>query len=130
MYVIYYYRAILLGSQGFDVPRLSQKLQSMSATKALEPMEPVYETDIQGFLRNERENALLAIIEESRKNVRYNTVRDLVIPLAVTNANLMTKFHCFKDFILCNLLHYLNHLSLAGLPVNPVVVLSAVSSGS
>lgn len=63
-------RAILLGSQGFDVPRLSQKLESLNAVKTLEPIEPVWETDIQGFLRNERENTLLAIIEESRKNVR------------------------------------------------------------
>ena len=61
--------AILLGSRGFDVPKLSQKLESLNAAKTLEPIEPVWETDIQGFLRNERENTLLAIIEESRKNV-------------------------------------------------------------
>ena len=60
-----------MGSQGFDVPRLSQKLESLNAVKTLEPIEPVWETDIQGFLRNERENTLLAIIEESRKNVSY-----------------------------------------------------------
>ena len=64
----------MLGSQGFDVPRLSQKLESLNAVKTLEPIEPVWETDIQGFLRNERENTLLAIIEESRKNVSSNIV--------------------------------------------------------
>ena len=63
------HRAILLGSRGFDVPKLSQKLESLNAAKTLEPIEPVWETDIHGFLRNERENTLLAIIEESRKNV-------------------------------------------------------------
>jgi nuclear pore complex protein Nup93 len=68
------FRAILLGSQGFDVPRLSQKLESLNAAKTLEPIEPVWETDIQGFLRNERENTLLAIIEESRKNVRDKVI--------------------------------------------------------
>lgn len=51
------------------MPKLSQKLESLNAAKTLEPIEPVWETDIQGFLRNERENTLLAIIEESRKNV-------------------------------------------------------------
>ena len=51
------------------MPRLSQKLESLNTVRTLEPMEPVWETDIQGFLRNERENTLLAIIEESRKNV-------------------------------------------------------------
>ncbi len=66
-------RAILLGSRGFDVPKLSQKLDNLSSVKTLEPIEPVWETDIQGFLRNERENTLLAIIEESRKNVSLET---------------------------------------------------------
>ena len=66
------YSAILLGSRGFDVPKLSQKLESLNAAKTLEPIEPVWETDIQGFLRNERENTLLAIIEESRKNVSHS----------------------------------------------------------
>ena len=54
------------------MPKLSQKLDSLNAAKTLEPIEPVWETDIQGFLRNERENTLLAIIEESRKNVRHS----------------------------------------------------------
>ena len=54
------------------MPKLSQKLESLNAAKTLEPIEPVWETDIQGFLRNERENTLLAIIEESRKNVSHS----------------------------------------------------------
>ena len=66
------FSAILLGSRGFDVPKISQKLESLNAAKTLEPIEPVWETDIQGFLRNERENTLLAIIEESRKNVSHS----------------------------------------------------------
>ncbi|CAI8034729.1 Nuclear pore complex protein Nup93 [Geodia barretti] len=60
--------AILLGSRGFDVPKLSQKLESLNAAKSLEAIEPVWETDIEGFLSNERENTLLAAIEQSRKN--------------------------------------------------------------
>ena len=68
-FIFFFCSAILLGSRGFDVPKLSQKLDNLSAVKTLEPIEPVWDTDIQGFLRNERENTLLAIIEESRKNV-------------------------------------------------------------
>ena len=64
-----FYRSILLGSKGFDIPKISQKLEGLSATKTFEPLEPVRETDIHGFLRNERENALLAVIEQARKNV-------------------------------------------------------------
>lgn len=78
-------RAILLGSRGFDVPKLSQKLESLNAAKTLEPIEPVWETDIQGFLKNERENTLLAIIEESRKNV---------------SIGVQVFFPCLSDFVL------------------------------
>ncbi|XP_058967670.1 nuclear pore complex protein Nup93 [Pocillopora verrucosa] len=60
--------SILLGTKGFDVPRLSEKLDRLDTTKTFEPLEPVRETDIQGFLRNERENAILAAIEEAREN--------------------------------------------------------------
>lgn len=60
--------SILLGSKGFDLPRLSEKLDNLSTTKTFEPLEPIRDTDIQGFLRNERENAILAAIEEAKKN--------------------------------------------------------------
>ncbi|XP_055955710.1 nuclear pore complex protein Nup93 [Patella vulgata] len=60
--------SILLGSKGYDVPKISEKLEGLSAMKTFEPLEPVRDTDIQGFLRNERENALLAVIEQTRKH--------------------------------------------------------------
>lgn len=59
--------SILLGSRGFDVPKLTQKLDSLNAAKTLEPIEPVVETDIEGFLRNEHENTLVTVIEQSRR---------------------------------------------------------------
>ncbi|XP_076352512.1 nuclear pore complex protein Nup93-like [Tachypleus tridentatus] len=59
--------SILLASKGYDLPRMSQKLESLSTGKTFEPIEPIRETDIQGFLRNERENAILSVIEESKK---------------------------------------------------------------
>ncbi|KAL5021935.1 hypothetical protein ScPMuIL_001090 [Solemya velum] len=67
--------SILLGTKGYDVPNISQKLEGLSAAKTFEPLEPVRDTDIQGFLRNERENALLAIIEQTRKNTFEETER-------------------------------------------------------
>ena len=60
---------MLLGSRGFDVQKVSQKLESLSSAKTFEPLEPVRDTDIYGFLKNERENALLTAIEQTRKNV-------------------------------------------------------------
>ncbi|XP_077993570.1 nuclear pore complex protein Nup93-like [Glandiceps talaboti] len=59
--------SILLGSRGLDVPKISQRLESLRSATTFEPLEPVRETDIQGFLRNERENAVLSTIEETRK---------------------------------------------------------------
>ena len=41
------YRSILLGSRGFDVPKLSLKLESLNAAKSLDAIEPVWETDIE-----------------------------------------------------------------------------------
>ncbi|XP_039618919.1 nuclear pore complex protein Nup93 isoform X1 [Polypterus senegalus] len=59
--------SILLGSRGLDISHISQRLESLSAATTFEPLEPVRDTDIQGFLKNERDNALLSAIEESRR---------------------------------------------------------------
>ncbi|XP_065185171.1 nuclear pore complex protein Nup93-like [Sycon ciliatum] len=60
--------SLLLGSRGFDIPKLSHRLENINAAKSFEPLAPVRDTDIQGFLRNERENALLTAIEETRRS--------------------------------------------------------------
>ena len=56
---------------GVDLPSISQRLESLSSVSAMaagfEPVEPIRDTDVAGFLKNERENAILAIIEETRQ---------------------------------------------------------------
>lgn len=59
---------ILLGSKGIELPKISQKLELLSARKTFEPLEPIADTDVQGFLRNEKETAILSVIEEVHKN--------------------------------------------------------------
>lgn len=59
---------ILLGSKGIELPKISQKLESLSARKTFEPLEPISDTDVQGFLRNEKETAILSVIEEVHKS--------------------------------------------------------------
>ncbi|XP_053556246.1 nuclear pore complex protein Nup93 [Bombina bombina] len=59
--------SVLLGSRGLDISHISQRLENLSAATTFEPLEPVKDTDIQGFLKNEKDNALLSAIEESRK---------------------------------------------------------------
>ena len=62
-------RAALLGPVGLDLPRVSHKLDVLSTITNFEPLEPIRETDIKGFLKNERENAILSVIEETRRMV-------------------------------------------------------------
>ncbi|XP_046387019.1 nuclear pore complex protein Nup93-like [Ischnura elegans] len=65
---------VLLGSKGVDLPRLSQKLETLSARRTFEPLEPTPDTDIQSFLKNEKENAILAIVEETHE-AAFESVR-------------------------------------------------------
>lgn len=60
---------MLLGSKGVSVPKTAQRLEALrTTTRSLEFLEPVADTDIHGFLKNERENAILSVIEETKKN--------------------------------------------------------------
>ncbi|KAI4486446.1 hypothetical protein M0804_005816 [Polistes exclamans] len=59
---------LLLGSRGVDLPIISQKLSSLSARCTFEPLDPIADTDIVSYLRNEKENAILSIIEEVHKD--------------------------------------------------------------
>ena len=68
--MFYNFRHLLLGSRGIDLPQISQKLSSLSARRTFEPLDPIADTDIVNYLRNEKENAILSIIEQVHKDVR------------------------------------------------------------
>jgi nuclear pore complex protein Nup93 len=70
LFVSFPFRTALLGSVGLDLPRVAHKLDVLSTVSTFEPLEPIRETDIKGFLKNERENAILSVIEETRKMAR------------------------------------------------------------
>lgn len=71
MFNFFFYRNLLLGTKGLDLPQIIQKLQSLSAQKAFEPLDPVPLTDIPTFLRNESENAVLQLIEATHNSVGF-----------------------------------------------------------
>jgi hypothetical protein len=48
-----------------------------------EPVEPLRDTDVAGFLKNERENAILSIIEETRFQCYINFPSPAIFPLQV-----------------------------------------------
>ena len=59
---------LFLGSHGVDLPQISQKLNSLSARRTFEPLDPIADTDVVSYLRNEKENAILSIIEQVHKD--------------------------------------------------------------
>lgn len=68
--------ALLLSSKGVELPILSQQLQSLNTRRTFEPIEPINETDIAGFLKNEKENAILTVIEDSKRHT-FDTVEKM-----------------------------------------------------
>lgn len=63
---------ILLGSKGIDLPKLNQKLATLSTGKTFEPLDAAgADTDVCTFLKNERENAIQSVIEDTNKNVKH-----------------------------------------------------------
>jgi hypothetical protein len=46
----------------------------LSARKTFEPLEPIPDADIQSFLKNEKENAILSIIEETHRSVSIHAL--------------------------------------------------------
>lgn len=64
----------MLGVKGIDLPKISQKLEALSTRKTFEPLDIISDTDIQSFLRNEKENAILSVIEEVHQS-SYNAAQ-------------------------------------------------------
>ncbi|CAG9807920.1 unnamed protein product [Chironomus riparius] len=64
---------VLLGSKGIDLPKISKNLETLSARKTFETLDPVYDTDIHSFLKNEKENAILSIIQDVNKSSIENS---------------------------------------------------------
>lgn len=67
-----YFSHLLFGSKGIDLQQISQKLETLSSKRTFEPLQPIADSDIESFLKNERENAILSLIDEVNKNVSNN----------------------------------------------------------
>ncbi|KAG9509062.1 Nuclear pore complex protein Nup93, partial [Fragariocoptes setiger] len=75
--------SVLLGSKGYDLPKVSRNLDSIisrglklsASTHLNAPI--IRETDIQGFLKNERENAILQLIDEIKTRSREEVDKQL-----------------------------------------------------
>uniref|UniRef100_A0A0A9ZIC7 Nuclear pore protein n=1 Tax=Lygus hesperus TaxID=30085 RepID=A0A0A9ZIC7_LYGHE len=67
---------LLLGTKGLDLPQVKQKLETLSSRRTFEPLDPVPITDIQSFLKNESENAILQLIESTHQTT-FNHIGNL-----------------------------------------------------
>jgi len=62
--------SILLGSRGVDLPALSTKIDHIQSSQIIQQTEATPCTDIAGFLKSERENAILSLLEETKKETQ------------------------------------------------------------
>ncbi|WFD25749.1 nuclear pore complex subunit [Malassezia nana] len=67
----------LLASGGIDAAQLSNAIQHTNISNTFEPLQPVYDTDVGGYLRHEHEQVVLSMIEESRCKALEDFQRDL-----------------------------------------------------
>ncbi len=59
----------MLSGQGFNTDRLSRDLNAINIKTTFEPLEPLVETDLDGYLKHEQDMIVLTAIEESKKEV-------------------------------------------------------------
>lgn len=64
-----FFSNLLLGSKGVDLPKIIQKLESISTKRTFEPIEPIEEVNLNGVLDNELQNCILTIFETGFNNV-------------------------------------------------------------
>ena len=57
----------MLAGRGFDADKVAQTLNSIQVTQAFEPMQPLEDTDVEGYLKNEHELMIVSAMEESRR---------------------------------------------------------------
>ncbi|GAA6062838.1 hypothetical protein JCM10212_001844 [Sporobolomyces blumeae] len=59
--------AYLLASGGVNADQLSSNINSVNATTTFEPLLPLSDTDVEGFLRHTHEQTIISAIEEGRR---------------------------------------------------------------
>lgn len=59
--------SILMGSRGVDLPAIASKLGAIRDTNIIAESDSVSHTDIPAFLKSEREEAILGLLEETKR---------------------------------------------------------------
>ncbi|XP_050302655.1 nuclear pore complex protein Nup93-like [Anthonomus grandis grandis] len=64
---------LLLGSKGIDLPKIVQKLESISTKRTFEPIEPIDDIDIANKLKNEIRNKILEAFDSGYREMLEST---------------------------------------------------------
>lgn len=67
----------LLASGGIDAAQLTHAVQHTNIANTFEPLQPVYDTDLEGYTRHEHEQVILSMIEEGRRDALDDFQRGL-----------------------------------------------------
>ncbi|XP_050428509.1 nuclear pore complex protein Nup93 [Adelges cooleyi] len=59
---------IFLCSRGVDAPQVSKQLEKLSSVATLDTLDPKPDTDVDSFVKNEVQNAILGLIESVKKS--------------------------------------------------------------
>lgn len=99
----------LLSKKGYDTEKLQVKLSRVELKDSFEPIEPLHETDLEGYLQHEHEMLLLTAIEEAKKEVCVtwnshskccSTFASLPLPISFGDGTISSFFGCAVVFYL------------------------------
>ncbi|GAA5992093.1 hypothetical protein JCM11641_002537 [Rhodosporidiobolus odoratus] len=70
-----------LASGGVNADQLSSNINSVNLTGTFEPLVPLSDTDVEGYLRHTHEQAIISAIEENRRQTTSDFYRNLDVKM-------------------------------------------------
>ena len=71
------HRNYLLAKANVDAPSLASSIAALNTTNTFLPLNPLHDTDVNGFLRHAHEQTLISSIEEGRRETEVEFYRNL-----------------------------------------------------
>lgn len=65
-------RNYLLARANVDAPALASSIAGLNTSNTFQPLNPIHDTDVAGFLRHTHEQTLVSAIEESRRQAELD----------------------------------------------------------
>jgi nuclear pore complex protein Nup93 len=62
----------LLARANVDAPAVAHSIAGLNTTNTFQPLNPLHDTDVAGFLRHTHEQTLISVIEESRRQAELD----------------------------------------------------------